>query len=86
TVWAWRRRRVHHIRNLVREMLVLFDFEREFYVGAGVPVTWVGHPLAEPASPLDTAELRRRVGLRPDSTVIGLLPGSRAAEIKRHMP
>ncbi len=86
-VWAWRPRRVHQIRRLVREMLVLFDFEREFYRDADVPVTWVGHPLAEaPPDTSDLADLRRRVGLQPDSTVVALLPGSRAGEIKRHMP
>lgn len=86
-VWAWRPRRVHQIRRLVREMLVLFDFEREFYRDADVPVTWVGHPLAEaPPETSDRADLRRRIGLQPDSTAIALLPGSRAGEIKRHMP
>ncbi|MEE8412020.1 MAG: lipid-A-disaccharide synthase [Acidobacteriota bacterium] len=86
-VWAWRPRRVHQIRRLVREMLVLFDFEREFYRNADVPVTWVGHPLAEaPPETSDRADLRRRIGLLPDSTAIALLPGSRAGEIKRHMP
>ena len=86
-VWAWRPRRVHQIRRLVREMLVLFDFEREFYRDADVPVTWVGHPLAEaPPDTSDLADLRRRIGLQPDSTAVALLPGSRAGEIKRHMP
>jgi len=86
-VWAWRRHRVHRIRKLVREMLVLFDFEREFYRNADVPVTWVGHPLADPPSGTsDLAELRRRIGLQPDSTAVALLPGSRAGEITRHMP
>ncbi len=86
-VWAWRPRRVHQIRRLVREMLVLFDFEREFYRNADVPVTWVGHPLAEaPPDTSDLADLRRRIGLQPDSTAVALLPGSRASEIKRHMP
>ena len=86
-VWAWRPRRVHRIRRLVREMLVLFDFECEFYRKADVPVTWVGHPLADaPPATSDLAELRRRIGLRPDSTVVALLPGSGAGEIKRHMP
>lgn len=86
-VWAWRPRRVHRIRRLVREMLVLFDFEREFYRDADVPVTWVGHPLADvPPGTTDLAELRRRVGLQPDGTAVALLPGSRAGEIKRHMP
>jgi len=86
-VWAWRPRRVHRIRRLVREMLVLFDFEREFYRSADVPVTWVGHPLADvPPASSDLAGLRRRIGIEPDSTVVALLPGSRAGEINRHLP
>jgi len=86
-VWAWRPRRVHRIRRLVREMLVLFDFERAFYDAAGVPVTWVGHPLADgPTGTPDPAELRRRIGLQAQSTVVALLPGSRAGEIGRHLP
>jgi lipid-A-disaccharide synthase len=86
-VWAWRPRRVHRIRRLVREMLVLFDFERAFYDAADVPVTWVGHPLADgPLGGADPAQLRQRVGLQAESTVVALLPGSRAGEIDRHMP
>ena len=86
-VWAWRPRRVHRIRRLVREMLVLFDFERAFYRDADVPVTWVGHPLADaPTAVPDLVELRRRIGLQPESTVVALLPGSRAGEIDCHLP
>ena len=86
-VWAWRPRRVHRIRGLVREMLVLFDFEREFYHDADVPVSWVGHPLADaPPEIPDLPRLRRSIGLEPDSTVVALLPGSRAGEISRHLP
>jgi len=86
-VWAWRPGRVNKIRGLVREMLVLFDFEREFYRKAGVPVTWVGHPLAEAPPPTaDLGALRRRIGLDSSATIVALLPGSRAGEISRHMP
>jgi lipid-A-disaccharide synthase len=68
-------------------MLVLFDFEREFYRNADVPVTWVGHPLADaPPGVSDLAGLRRTIGIKPDSSVVALLPGSRAGEIQRHMP
>ncbi len=86
-VWAWRQSRVRRIRRLVREMLVLFEFEREFYRDAGVPVTWVGHPLAEAPPPAPApADLREGIGLEPDSAVVALLPGSRSGEIERHMP
>ena len=84
-LWAWRPGRVDKIRERVLEMLVLFEFESEFYARAGVPVTWVGHPLAErPAAP-DASELRRRSGLAAHTRVVALAPGSRDGEIERHM-
>jgi lipid-A-disaccharide synthase len=46
-IWAWRRGRVRRIRGLVRKMLVLFPFEARFYEEAGVPVEFVGHPVAQ---------------------------------------
>jgi len=86
-LWAWRPGRVHKIRGLVREMLVLFDFETAFYEKAGVPVTWVGHPLAERSGVRPgEAELRRRAGLAEGGRVVALAPGSRAGEIERHLP
>ena len=86
-LWAWRPGRVNKIRDLVREMLVLFEFETAFYERAGVPVTWVGHPLAERSgAPVGDAELRDRAGLTAGSTVVALAPGSRAGEIERHLP
>ena len=54
-IWAWRRGRVRAIRRLVRRMLVLFPFEIDYYERAGVPVSFVGHPLAE----------ERTTGMRP---------------------
>ena len=86
-VWAWRRGRVRTIRRLVRKMLVLFPFEERLYRAAGVDVTFVGHPLLdalEGTPPRETC--RERLGLPADAVVVGLLPGSRVAEIRRHLP
>lgn len=83
-VWAWRRGRVRVIRRRVARMLVIFPFEETFYRGENVPVTFVGHPLADdvPAQ-LSPAEARARLGLEPDQPVYGLLPGSRRGEVQR---
>jgi lipid-A-disaccharide synthase len=86
-VWAWRRGRVHRIRRLVRRMLVLFPFETDFYEQAGVPVTFVGHPLAEPGpEPRSRVELCAAAGLDPGREVIALVPGSRRSEVERLLP
>jgi len=83
-VWAWRRGRVHGIRRLVRQMLVLFPFEVDFYERAGVPVTFVGHPLAEaPPEPRSREELCTAAGLDPERETIALVPGSRRSEVSR---
>jgi len=86
-VWAWRRGRVRTIRRLVRKMLVLFPFEEALYRAAGVDVALVGHPLLDTLAAVPAREgCRQRLGVRDGATVLGLLPGSRAAEIRRHLP
>ena len=55
-VWAWRPGRVEHLRRWVDRMLVIFPFEASFYERAGVPVTWVGHPLRELVPPAEEPE------------------------------
>lgn len=86
-VWAWRRGRVRVIRRLVRKMLVLFPFEEPLYRAAGVDVTFVGHPLLDVLAPVPSRErCRERLGVPDGTTVLGLLPGSRSAEMRRHLP
>lgn len=89
-VWAWRRRRVHNIRKIVDHMLVLFPFEEPFYREAGVPVTFVGHPVAERV-PVQGGEERlakilQQAGLEPAAPTVALVPGSRKSEISRILP
>lgn len=86
-VWAWRRGRVKKIGELVRRMLVLFPFETEVYEEAGVPVTFVGHPLAEPGRGASSREdLARAAGLHPGRETLMILPGSRRSEVSRILP
>lgn len=87
SIWAWRYERIHKIRAAVSHMLVLFPFEEELYQKEGVPVTYVGHPLAQviPMHP-DRAAARRYLGIDSDARVLALMPGSRASEIKLLAP
>ena len=83
SVWAWRRRRLNKIASAVDLMLTLFPFEAQFYRQHGVPVRFVGHPLAD-MIPLDSDRkgARQALGLPPDATVVALLPGSRRSELR----
>ncbi len=84
TVWAWRPGRVKQIRRAVDLMLSVFPFEETFLRKHGVPVTYVGHPLADEI-PLEVGrgDARAALGLAPDGTLIALLPGSRVGEMER---
>jgi lipid-A-disaccharide synthase len=86
-IWAWRRWRLHTIRRLVRRMLVLFPFEEALYREAGVDVRFVGHPLLDALADVPAASVcRASLGLPPSAEVLCLLPGSRGAELRRHLP
>jgi len=86
-IWAWGRFRLRWVRRYVDRMVVFFKFEEEFYRRAGVPVTWVGHPLVDTAkASVCREEAQRELGLNPWRMTVGLLPGSRAQEITRHLP
>ncbi|MEW5892069.1 MAG: lipid-A-disaccharide synthase [Pseudomonadota bacterium] len=82
SIWAWRRGRIKKIRKAVSHMLLIFPFEEAIYAQAGIPATYVGHPLAHalPEQP-DRKAARERLGLRPNGEYVALLPGSRQSEL-----
>ncbi|MEO8506750.1 MAG: lipid-A-disaccharide synthase [Betaproteobacteria bacterium] len=85
SVWAWRRERLATIGDSVDRMLALFPFEPPLYEQAGIPVTYVGHPMAQDAATHSTRrETRELLKLRAATPVFALLPGSRLSEIEMH--
>src|SRR6185503_14140557 len=81
-VWAWRRGRIRSIRETVARMLVIFPFEEALYREAGVPVSFVGHPLVDLVRPApDRDAVLTASGLDPGRPVLAILPGSRPKEI-----
>lgn len=85
TVWAWRGYRIRKIRRAVDHMLTLFPFEASYYRKHHVPVTFVGHPLADQIEERsNAAAMRRALHLPAKGVVIALLPGSRGSELRRH--
>ncbi len=85
SVWAWRPGRVARIGRAVHRILVLFPFEPPIYEAKGIPVTFVGHPLAQEAATLGSRrETRDQLKLGIAQPVFALLPGSRTFELERH--
>ncbi|KFB73202.1 MAG: Lipid-A-disaccharide synthase [Candidatus Accumulibacter phosphatis] len=83
SIWAWRGGRIHKIGAAVARVLALFPFEPEIYQKQGIPVSYVGHPLAD-MLPLEDAResVRTLLGLPSLAAVFALLPGSRQSELQ----
>lgn len=82
SIWAWRGGRIHKIGAAVSRVLALFPFEAPLYEKQGIPVSYVGHPLAD-MLPLedDRDGVRHLLGLAAHEPVFALLPGSRQSEL-----
>ncbi len=87
SIWAWRGERINQIARAVDRMLLVFPFEQKIYDDAGIPASYVGHPLANmiPMIP-DAAAARRRLGLQVEGTLLAVLPGSRPDEVRHNGP
>jgi lipid-A-disaccharide synthase len=87
SVWAWRSKRIHKIKKSVDLMLTLFPFEAKFYQQFGVPVSFVGHNLADSIPFESDAEDPRQIfHLEKDEKVVCLMPGSRGSEVEKLCP
>jgi lipid-A-disaccharide synthase len=85
SVWAWRRERIGAIARSADRLLALFPFEPPLYATAGLPVTFVGHPLAaEAATATSRRETRELLKLDQREPAFALLPGSRVSELEMH--
>ncbi len=81
-VWAWKKGRVKTMAKILDRMLVTFPFEKEIYDQVGLRCDFVGNPLIDSVKP----------GILPaafkfkNQRVYGILPGSRAQEIRALLP
>ena len=82
SIWAWRGGRIKKIARAVNRVLALFPMEPPLYQKAGIPVTYVGHPLAD-IIPLETSKqaVREALQMSREAPVFALLPGSRRGEV-----
>lgn len=82
SIWAWRGGRIKKIARAVNRVLALFPMEPPLYEKARIPVTYVGHPLAD-IIPMETSKTaaREKLALPRDVPIFALLPGSRQGEL-----
>jgi len=86
-VWAWRRGRIRTMQRFVDQALVIFPFEEPIYREAGIPVSFVGHPLLDLAvATADRRSVLAEAGLRLDAPTVAVLPGSRPNELRAVLP
>ncbi len=86
-VWAWGSRRLELIRRVISHVLAILPFEEAYFQEAGIPCTYVGHPLLDELKPAyDMVHEREEFGLEREGLVIGLLPGSRVREVREVLP
>lgn len=87
SVWAWRQGRIKGIKASAEHMLTLLPFEADFYRQHQMPVTFVGHPLADTLPVEDDAlAARQQLALNESDTVLAMLPGSRHSEVANMLP
>jgi lipid-A-disaccharide synthase len=82
-MWAWGPKRVRKLAP-VNQLAVILPFEEKFFRERGVAATFVGHPLKDRPPPPSRVDARRVLGLDPRRPTLGLFPGSRAQEVRRH--
>jgi lipid-A-disaccharide synthase len=86
-VWAWRPGRVRKLAQRVDRILALLPFEVPVLAHAGIPVTFVGHPVLESgADSGDPARFLARHGLGAEARPVIVMPGSRSSEVRRLLP
>ena len=82
-VWVWRKNRVKKIKKFIDHMLLLFNFEKEYFDKENIKNTFVGHPLIE-------SNQNNRIVidsiLPKDKKIISLFPGSRKSETNVLLP
>ncbi len=84
SIWAWRGERIFKIGQAASKVLALFPFEVPLYEQAGIPVAYVGHPLADILPEhADQALAREQMRLSSRVPIIAMLPGSRQSELRQ---
>ena len=85
-VWAWHAERTRDLARDADVVAVVLPFEEKFLRDRGVNAVFVGHPLLDlPPRTEPRAAWAASAGVDPERPVLGLFPGSRPQELRRHL-
>ena len=84
-LWVWGKGRIRHLKKNVDRILAIFPFEEEFFRSQGMPVSYVGNPLAQIMEESITGR-QPSIEREDGKTVISILPGSRTSEVRHLLP
>jgi lipid-A-disaccharide synthase len=85
-VWAWGAGRLATLSSRITQAAPILPFEEPLLRAHGVDATFVGHPLLDRVAGMPSPEeARSRLGLDPVAPVLAVFPGSRRAELARHL-
>ena len=79
-VWAWKENRTLAIKKYIDTLVVLFPFEKPWFKTRQIDVQYFGHPL------VDLYREKLIFQKKATNNLVGLFPGSRLQEIKKHVP
>ena len=82
-LWAWHPGRARRFAAAVDRLAVVLPFEQRFFGDLGLRSEYVGHPLVDRVSWPSREAARSRLGIAPDTKVLGIFPGSRSQEVGR---
>ncbi len=82
-VWVWRKYRVNIIKKFINLVIVVFPFEKEFFLERGINASFVGHPAVERIEMKKAFRSSDEISSRPR---IAIFPGSRPSEVDYHVP
>lgn len=87
-VWASRARRALQMQREIDLVLSIVPFEKQWYAkhAPDLRLEFVGHPLLDQYPPAQVQRLKAQNRPDPANPLVLLLPGSRASELKRHLP
>ncbi|HEY0008021.1 MAG TPA: hypothetical protein VGB55_04800 [Tepidisphaeraceae bacterium] len=84
-LWASREGRIKQVREAVDHLACIFPFEEQWFSERGVKTTFVGHPLFD-ALPANRMERVPHMRYPDRAPIIGVVAGSRSAEVKDNFP